>query len=267
MVVSEPAVLVNIERSPIVLLGNETLSAHVFLEDDCELEINSRWSPSESDRLVYREFLTSGHYNLTVLELSQTSRSKGTLNLTVGCLDQEGHLAIDADVLTKWFEVDHKIVEREVRFDIDSSKEQAIMLETEMIGVGTMFYNLHIDGPAARVVEIDSTMSLGSGEPIPLSVHPNGLLRSSMVARGAVVLVDDNGIQTHLPFVLYTESRMSNIPILEWISTPSNGISVAILLLAISYYKPPKQVNGNNTRFTGESDLQQEVNLVYSDSI
>jgi len=267
VIVSEPAVLVNIERSPIVLLGNETLSAHVFLEDDCELEINSRWSPSESDRLVYREFFTSGNYNLTVLELTETSRSKGTLNLTVGCLDQEGDLAIDADVLTKWYEVNHKIVEREVRFDIDSSKEQTIMLETVMIGAGTMFYNLHIDGPAARVVEIDSTMSLESGEPIPLSVNPNGLLRSNMVARGAVVLVDDNGIQTHLPFVLFTESRMSNIPILEWISTPSNGISVAILLFAISSYKSPKQVNENKTRFTGESDLQQEVSLVYSDSI
>ena len=267
VIVSEPAVLVNIERSPIVLLGNETLSAHVFLEDDCELEINSRWSPSESDRLVYREFFTSGNYNLTVLELTETSRSKGTLNLTVGCLDQEGDLAIDADVLTKWYEVNHKIVEREVRFDIDSSKEQTIMLETVMIGGGTMFYNLHIDGPAARVVEIDSTMSLESGEPIPLSVNPNGLLRSNMVARGAVVLVDDNGIQTHLPFVLFTESRMSNIPILEWISTPSNGISVAILLFAISSYKSPKQVNENKTRFTGESDLQQEVSLVYSDSI
>ena len=84
---------------------------------------------------------------------------------------------------------------------------------------------------------VDSTMSLNSGEPIPLSVNPNGLLRSSMVAKGAVVLVDDNGIQTHLPFVLYTESRMSNIPILEWISTPSNGISVAIFLMAISSYK------------------------------
>lgn len=267
VIVSEPAVLVNIERSPIVLLGNETLSAHVFLEDDCELEINSRWSPSESDKLVYREFFTSGNYNLTVLELTETSRSKGTLNLTVGCLDQEGDLAIDADVLTKWYEVNHKIVEREVRFDIDSSKEQTIMLETVMIGAGTMFYNLHIDGPAARVVEIDSTMSLESGEPIPLSVNPNGLLRSNMVARGAVVLVDDNGIQTHLPFVLFTESRMSNIPILEWISTPSNGISVAILLFAISSYKSPKQVNENKTRFTGESDLQQEVSLVYSDSI
>ena len=239
----------------------------MFLEDDCELEINSRWSPSESDRLVYREFFTRGNYSLTVMELTETSRSKGTLNLTVGCIDQEGDLAIYADVLTKWYEVDHKIVEREVRFDIDSSKEQSIMLETVMIGAGTMFYNLHIDGPAARVVEIDSTMSLTSGEPIPLSVNPNGLLKSSMVARGAVVLVDDNGIQTHLPFVLYTESRMSNIPILEWISTPSNGISVAILLLAISYYKPPKQVNGNNARFTGESDSQQEFNLVYSDSI
>ena len=149
VIVSEPSVLVNIERSPIVLLANETLSAHVFLEDDCELEINSRWSPSESDRLVYREFLTSGNYSLTVMELTETSRSKGTLNLTVGCIDQEGDLAIDADVLTKWYEVDHKIVEREVRFDIDSTKEQSIMLETVMIGAGTMFYNLHIDGPAA----------------------------------------------------------------------------------------------------------------------
>ena len=239
----------------------------MFLEDDCELEINSRWSSSESDRLAYREFFTSGNYNLTVLELTETSRSKGTLNLTVGCLDQEGDLAIDADVLTKWYKVDHKIVEREVRFDIDSSKEQTIVLETVMIGAGTMFYNLHIDGPAARVVEIDSTMSLESGEPIQLSVNPNGLLRSNMVARGAVVLVDDNGIQTHLPFVLFTESRMSNIPILEWISTPSNGISVAIMLFAMSSYKSPKKVDENKTRFTGESDLQQEVSLVYSDSI
>ena len=106
-----------------------------------------------------------------------------------------------------------------------------------------------------------------SGEPIPLSVNPNGLLRSSMVARGAVVLVDDNGIQTHLPFVLYTESRMSNIPILEWISTPSNGISVAIFLMAMSSYKSQKQFNGNSPKSSGESDLQQEANLAYSDSI
>ena len=86
-------------------------------------------------------------------------------------------------------------------------------------------------------------------------------------SKGAVVLVDDNGIQTHLPFVLYTESRMSNIPILEWISTPSNGISVAIFLMAISSYKSQKQFNGNSPKSSGESDLQQEANLVYSDSI
>ena len=63
--------------------------------------------------------------------------------------------------------MEHKIVEREVRLDIDSTKDQTIMLETVMIGSGTMFYNLHIDGPASRVVEIESVVSLESGEPIP----------------------------------------------------------------------------------------------------
>ena len=63
--ISKPEVLATIERSPIVLLENQSLSAHVFLENDCELEINSRWSPSESDRLVYREFFPSGNYSLT----------------------------------------------------------------------------------------------------------------------------------------------------------------------------------------------------------
>ena len=165
--------------------------------------------------MIFREFLTNGNYNFTVLELSETSRSKGTLELTVGCVDPEGEVIVDADFLTKWYLVEHKIVEREVRLDIDSTKDQTIMLETVMIGSGTMFYNLHIDGPASRVVEIESVVSLESGEPIPLSITPNGLLGASMLARGEVVLVDNNGIQTNLPFVLYTESRLNDIPFLD----------------------------------------------------
>ena len=264
--ISKPEVLATIERSPIVLLKNQSLSAHVFLENDCELEINSKWSPSESDRLIVREFLTNGNYNFTVLELSETSRSKGTLELTVGCIDPEGEVIVDADFLTKWYLVEHKIVEREVRLDIDSTKDQTIMLETVMIGSGTMFYNLHIDGPASRVVEIESVASLESGEPIPLSITPNGLLGASMLARGEVVLVDNNGIQTNLPFVLYTESRLNDIPFLDWISTPSNGISIAILLLALSSYKSQKKIDKNDTNTTVESLTHEELNYVYSDS-
>ena len=41
--ISKPEVLATIERSPIVLLENQSLSAHVFLENDCELEINSKF--------------------------------------------------------------------------------------------------------------------------------------------------------------------------------------------------------------------------------
>ena len=135
-----------------------------------------------------------------------------------------------------------------------------------MIGSGTMFYNLHIDGPASRVVEIESVVSLESGEPIPLSITPNGLLGASMLARGEVVLVDNNGIQTNLPFVLYTESRLNDIPFLDWISTTSNGISVAILLLALSSYKSQKKIDKNDTNTTVGSLTHEELNYVYSDS-
>lgn len=88
-----------------------------------------------------------------------------------------------------------------------------------------------------------------------------------MLARGEVVLVDNNGIQTNLPFVLYTESRLNNIPFLDWISTPSNGISVAILLLALSTYKSQKKIDENDTNKVVGSVAHEELNYVYSDSI
>ena len=108
--------------------------------------------------------------------------------------------------------LNHKIIEKEYKFDVRSEGEQTIIIMPEIVGTGTMLYNAHIDGPASQVVQINDVISIDEDGSILLRLNPDELLRPGMLARGDVVLIDNNGIESRLPFVLYTENAISDIP-------------------------------------------------------
>jgi hypothetical protein len=68
-----------------------------------------------------------------------------------------------------------------------------------------------------------------------------------MIARGEVVLHDGFGIETRIPFVLESEGPLDAIPVVGWLSVPSNGLSVALAMIFFSYARPQKEESAYDT--------------------
>ncbi|DAC26143.1 MAG TPA: hypothetical protein D7H76_02220, partial [Candidatus Poseidoniales archaeon] len=66
--------------------------------------------------------------------------------------------------------------------------------------------------------------------------------------RGEVVLHDGFGIETRIPFVLESEGPLDAIPVIGWLSIPSNGISVALAMIFLSYARPQKEEPAHDAR-------------------
>ena len=71
-----------------------------------------------------------------------------------------------------------------------------------------------------------------------------------MIARGEVVLHDGFGIETRIPFVLESEGPLDSIPIIGWLSIPSNGISIALAFIFLSLARPQSERSERNTAST-----------------
>ena len=79
-------------------------------------------------------------------------------------------------------------------------------------------------------------------------MDPSGLLSPGMIARGEVVLHDGFGIETRIPFVLESEGHLDAIPIIGWLSMPSNGISVALAMIFFSFARSLKEESAHDAR-------------------
>ncbi len=257
----------SLPRSPIVLLKNETLDISLKMEESCEVLIQSSFSNSNSDRQELRTTLPSGYHNITVIDLEDTSKTKGDLLVNIGCIGDDGIFNVEGDFHARWYLVDHKIIEKENKFDVRSKGEQTIIIMPEIVGTGTMLYNAHIDGPASQVVQINDAISIDEDGSILLRLNPDELLRPGMLARGDVVLIDNNGIESRLPFVLYTENAISDIPILGWLSIPSNGLSIALALLVFSSFRTKSVEPETNSIQSNRVTSEDEPFTFFSDSI
>ena len=191
------------------------------------------------------------------MDIANTSRLKGTLQATFSC-DQDDDTAQENEIniQAKWYKVNHKIDPISQSMDISSSSPSSVDLEVRINGTGQVIYDVVIDGPASQIVTTESPISLSEGDVIDLEVDPSGLLSPGMIARGEVVLHDGFGIETRIPFVLESEGPLDAIPIVGWLSIPSNGISVALAMIFFSYARPQKEELAHDAR--GFSDNADE---------
>ena len=182
------------------------------------------------------------------MDIANTSRLKGTLQATFSCAQDDGTIQEnDINILAKWYKVNHKIDPISQSMDISSSSTSSVDLEVGINGTGQVIYEVIIDGPASRIATTESPISLSEGDVISLDIDPSGLLSPGMIARGEVVLHDGFGIETRIPFVLESEGPLDAIPVVGWLSVPSNGLSVALAMIFFSYARPQKEESAYDT--------------------
>ncbi|MAV95409.1 MAG: hypothetical protein CMA31_06975 [Euryarchaeota archaeon] len=229
-------------RAPFVLLPADDIHFTMIMEESCNVAMSSRWSASSEDVLTSEAGYSEGVHSVKVMDITNTSRMKGTLQVIFSCVqDDNTVLGSEINIQAKWYKVNHKIDPIPQKMEISSSSPSSVELEIRFNGSGQVIYDVIIDGPASQIATTKSPISLSEGDVIDLEVDPSGLLSPGMIARGEVVLHDGFGIETRIPFVLESEGPLDAIPIIGWLSIPSNGISVALAMIFFSYARPQKE--------------------------
>ena len=238
----ESSIRILAPRAPLILLPEDEMYFTMIVEESCNLAMSSRWSASSQDSITTEIEYSQGTYSVKVMDIANTSRLKGTLQATFSCAQDDGSIQEnDINILAKWYKVNHKIDPIPQSMDISSSSTSSVDLEVRINGTGQVIYEVIIDGPASRIATTESPISLSEGDVIRLDIDPSGLLSPGMIARGEVVLHDGFGIETRIPFVLESEGPLDAIPVIGWLSVPSNGLSVALAMILLSYARPQKE--------------------------
>ena len=244
----ESSIRILAPRAPLILLPEDEMYFTMVVEESCNVAMSSRWSASSQDSITTEIGYSQGTYSVKVMDVANTSRLKGTLQATFSCAQDDGTTQEnDINILAKWYKVNHKIDPISQSMDISSSSPSSVDLEVRINGTGQVIYEVLIDGPASRIATTESPISLSEGDVIRLDIDPSGLLSPGMIARGEVVLHDGFGIETRIPFVLESEGPLDAIPVIGWLSVPSNGSSVALAMIFFSYARPQKEESAHDT--------------------
>jgi hypothetical protein len=250
----ESSIRILAPRAPFVLLPEDNMYFTMIVEESCDVAMSSRWSASSEDAITSEAGYSEGVHSVKVMDTANTSRLKGTLQVAFSCVqDDNSAQENEIDIQAKWYKVNHKIHPISQSMDISSSSPSSVDLELIINGTGEVIYDVVIDGPASQIVTTESPISISEGDVINLEVDPSGLLSPGMIARGEVVLHDGFGIETRIPFVLASEGPLDAIPIIGWLSIPSNGISVALAMIFFSYARSQKEEPAHDVRGFSEN--------------
>jgi len=212
---------INMPRNPIVLLPNGTVVAEVLVDADCMLVTDLSY-PSQV------QSNSDGSFIVQILNLSEISTLKGEITGTIGCSDRPmTHVSLD------WSVVNHRLSNEVLEATVAWDKTTTIELYPDSFGDGPRIYTITIDGPAGRISQSVTTGSYYPGDPIILSIEPDGLLEPRMIARGELIIVDSNNIEQRIPIILTAEGEIPFGP-LNWLAIPSNALSTVLVLLALS---------------------------------
>ena len=213
--------MVSPPRNPIVLLPNGTASVEIYADAEC-IFTSDLSQPSD----VISEY--DEYFVVEILNLSKTASLKGEVTGTIGCLDRPmTHISLD------WSVVNHRLSSKPLEVTIPWDKTSTVELFPDSTGDGPRTYTITVDGPASRVAKSETSGSYNPGDPIVLSIEPDGLLEPRMIARGEIVIVDSNNIEQRIPIVLNSQGDLAFGP-LNWLAIPSNALATVLILLALS---------------------------------
>ena len=211
-------------RNPIVILNDEPIIADLFATDKCTVEVDI----SSTGGVIIPSH-NGNSTRIQLIEITNSSSSKGTIEGTIGCQDRpKNTVSID------WIVVNHRLSTDEIEATIPWDSESTIALYPDSLGSGPRTYSsITIEGAAGRIAEPLTKGTFAPGDAIELRITPDGLLEPRMIAKGELVIIDLDNIEQRVPFQLTAEGNLPFGP-LNWLAIPSNAISTFLILMAIS---------------------------------
>ena len=213
-----------VPRNPIVVLKDEPIIADMSTNDKCVVEADI----SSTGNVV----IPSHNGNSTRIQLIETtnsSSSKGTIEGSIGCQDQP-----KTTVSIDWIVVNHRLSPDDLEATVPWDSGSTIALYPESLGSGPRTYSsITIEGAAGRIAEPLTKGVFYPGDAIELRITPDGLLEPRMIAKGELVILDSDNIEQRVPFQLTAEGDLPFGP-LNWLAIPSNAISTVLVLMALS---------------------------------
>ena len=218
-------------RSPIRLLGHETVSVLFEAQQDC-----MPWSQVTSTdgrivSLVGERMLTAGESESFSLTFSESANpgTTGFIEGTIGC----GTENPSTDVKIGWSIVTNRLVPENMGGEVDVTEIVNLEHVLSFDGSGYSSYDIVLEGPLERVATTANQQSLGHGSIITLEINPNGLLAPGMLVNGKVQLYDEFGLAGEFNVSLQAEPPGNVGTVMMWLAEPANNIQLVSILMAL----------------------------------
>jgi len=218
-------------RSPIRLLGHETVPILFEAEQDC-----MPWSQVTSTdgriiSLVGEQMLLAGESETFSLTFSESANpgTTGYIEGEVGCGTENPSI----DVKIGWSIVTNRLVPENMADEVDVTNIVNLEHVLGFEGSGDSLYDIVIEGPLDRVATTAPQQNLGHGSVISLEINPNGLLAPGMLVNGKVQLYDEFGLAGEFNVSLQAEPPGNVGSAMMWLAEPANNIQLVSILMAL----------------------------------
>ena len=218
-------------RTPIRLLGHETVSISFEAQQDC-----MPWSQVTSTdgrivSLVGERLITAGEntdFSLTFSEAASPGTT-GYIEGTIGCGTENPPI----DVKIEWSIVSNRLIPEQMDGEIDVTEIVVLEHVLSFAGTGSSTYDVVIEGPLGRIAATSTQQNLGPGSVLSLEVNPNGLLSPGMLVNGKVQLYDQFGLAGEFNVSLQAEPPGNVGSAMMWLAEPANNIQLVSILMAL----------------------------------
>jgi len=248
-----PSIEVLPSFGPLEVLLGESIYASVHSLHACDLEIDIHSSSTFAEDGPRIVSIHPGESTIELLPSFQLTNNAGYLRGTVGCVG-EGSWDIDLD----WYGVGHRLSTDALEAVIPWDKSSEVSLHLNCQGEGPRTYSIALDGAISRIATVQTQGELLACPAIILEVEPENLLSPGMLARGELVFVDTFGLEQRIPVEFTAQSSFNGDSPLAWLSQPSNGVMIILLLFALSLAtgsKKPIKKEGDDLTEISSNDL------------
>lgn len=218
-------------RTPIRLLGHETVSIFFEAQQDC-----MPWSQVTSTdgrivSLVGERMLTAGESESFSLTFSESANpgTTGFIEGTIGCGTENPSI----DVKIGWSIVTNRLIPENMGGEVDVTEIVNLEHVLSFDGSGYSSYDIVLEGPLDRIATTANQQSLGQGSVISLEIDPNGLLAPGMLVNGKVQLYDEFGLAGEFNVSLQAEPPGNVGSAMMWLAEPANNIQLVSILMAL----------------------------------
>ena len=220
-----PNISVLMPRIPVELLDNESIFIDVHLNSACTFMIDYYGDSSQTITLE----LQSGHNSINFFDSININSNQGLLSGKLGCLDNN-----KIDFSVEWYIVGNKLSNHTLEASIPWDVKSTIEVLPIYYGNNSRSYSISLDGPVERIGTVKTQGVINTNDPIIIDINPNGLLEPGMIAKGELVFIDNKKNEQRIPIILSSNYDLPFIDLINWLSIPSNSLTIISISLFFS---------------------------------